>query len=64
MHDVAEAAKDPSAAEFLVIDVRSRASFAKGHVRGAFSLPLTDLAHEAVRLPHGLPLVTYCGGGT
>ena len=64
IHEVADAAKDPSGAEFLLLDVRSRSSFSRGHVPGAFSVPLTELHALAVRLPRGMPVVTYCAGGT
>jgi phage shock protein E len=42
------ATPDPSA--FLLIDVRSAAEFAAGHVRGAINLPLDRFAQEIERV--------------
>jgi phage shock protein E len=50
-----EAARAP-----LVIDVRSAADFARGHVPGAQHLPLAKLAQQTERLPKDRSIVTYC----
>jgi rhodanese-related sulfurtransferase len=50
-----QAARDP-----LVIDVRSAADYAKGHVPGARRFPLAQLAQQTARLPTDRPIVTYC----
>lgn len=44
----------------LVIDVRGKADYARGHLRGALHIPLAKLAERAKRLPHDRPIVTYC----
>jgi rhodanese-related sulfurtransferase len=44
----------------LVIDVRGAADFARGHVPGAWHLPLALLAQQTGRLPTDRPIVTYC----
>lgn len=50
------------APDFTIVDVRSRADFAAGHVRGAVSLPHGEIdATTAGALPDGL-LVVYCWG--
>ena len=46
--------------EFLLLDVRDRASFALGHIKGALSVPQTDLDALMARLPKDRELVTYC----
>ncbi len=65
MHDVVDWAKSPARdPEFVLLDVRSRDAFAKGHIPGAASVPLVELEALAARLPRDAELVTYCGGGT
>ena len=49
-----------SAGGALVIDVRGKADFARGHVRGARHIPLSELARRLERLPKDQPIVTYC----
>jgi rhodanese-related sulfurtransferase len=44
----------------VVIDVRSPADFAQGHIAGAINIPIERLF--AVELLDG-PLMTTCGGG-
>jgi rhodanese-related sulfurtransferase len=65
MGDVEEWVKAaPSDDDFVLLDVRSRASFSRGHIPGAMSVPLADLDLLSRRLPADRELVTYCGGGT
>ena len=62
MSDVAAAlaAEDPG---FIVVDTRSDASWAQGHVPGAMHLPGRRIADEAPgRIPAGTPVVVYCWG--
>lgn len=45
----------------LLVDVRSRQSYALGHAKGAVSLPLSELPQRASdELPEDVLLVTYC----
>jgi len=37
---------DPTAGDFLLLDVRPRDAFAKAHIAGAFSAPLEDSARS------------------
>ena len=48
---------------FIVVDTRSDASWAQGHVPGAMHLPGRRIADEAPgRIPAGTPVVVYCWG--
>ena len=54
------AAEEPG---FIVVDTRSDASWAQGHVPGAMHLPGRRIADEApARIPAGTPVVVYCWG--
>jgi 3-mercaptopyruvate sulfurtransferase SseA len=45
----------------VIVDVRSAASFESGHIPGARSIPLNDVAGRAVELKKlGKPVVFYC----
>lgn len=46
----------------MLIDVRSREEFRKGHIAGAVSMPFTDLKKNAAQLPKDRELVVYCRG--
>ncbi|WP_066948757.1 ArsR/SmtB family transcription factor [Microtetraspora fusca] len=46
----------------MVLDVRSAASYAEGHLPGAVSLPLAELGDRLDELPHDVEIVAYCGG--
>ena len=48
-----------------VLDVRSRAEFARGHVAGALNIPFWRLLSPAAAIPMSLndPIVLYCGHG-
>ena len=50
--------------EPTIIDVRDPEKYAARHVKGAQSLPHTQiLAGEKPDLPKDAPIVTYCGSG-
>jgi rhodanese-related sulfurtransferase len=60
--DVAAALAAPDAG-FVLVDTRSDASWAQGHVPGAMHLPGRRIAAEAgERIPAGTPVVVYCWG--
>jgi rhodanese-related sulfurtransferase len=62
--DVADVAAALAAGEpdFVLVDARSEASYANGHVPGAISLPHARITAETVaELPEGL-VVAYCWG--
>lgn len=46
----------------VVIDVRPTVEFEAGHVAGARSIPLENLAGSIAELPSGLEVVAYCRG--
>lgn len=49
---------------FLLLDTRTRDSFEKGHIEGAFCLPLDEIGVLAAGLPKDKELVTYCWNHT
>jgi len=48
--------------DVVVIDVRPEAEFAAGHVAGARSIPVTELAKRLKEIPKGKEIVAYCRG--
>jgi rhodanese-related sulfurtransferase/DNA-binding transcriptional ArsR family regulator len=46
----------------VVVDVRSAADYAAGHVPGAISLPAAALEHRLAGLPKGVEVIAYCQG--
>ena len=50
------------AGEALVLDVRPAVEFAAGHIPGATSIPLDELAERLGELPADLEIVAYCRG--
>jgi rhodanese-related sulfurtransferase len=56
-------AGDPSAVDFVLLDVRSPALFASGHVPGAVNLPHGKIvASKLAGYPADTLFVTYCAG--
>jgi rhodanese-related sulfurtransferase len=59
-----EAALDLAARGIRVVDVRTPAEFAAGHVPGAVNVPFDQIAARAGDLgPPGAPLLLYCRSG-
>lgn len=48
--------------EVTVLDVRPLAEYRAGHVPGACSIPVSELASRIAELHQGLPVVAYCRG--
>ncbi|MDP9183639.1 MAG: metalloregulator ArsR/SmtB family transcription factor [Actinomycetota bacterium] len=48
--------------DVVVLDVRPPAEYAAGHIRGARSVPLADLARRLRDLPKDNEVVAYCRG--
>jgi rhodanese-related sulfurtransferase/DNA-binding transcriptional ArsR family regulator len=46
----------------LVLDVRPAAEYAQGHIPGAFSIPIDELARRLNELPLEQEIVAYCRG--
>jgi rhodanese-related sulfurtransferase len=61
--DVADVAAVPAGErDFVLLDARSRSSYADGHLPGAISLPHAEITAETIAtLPEGL-VVAYCWG--
>jgi rhodanese-related sulfurtransferase len=63
--DVSDVAAALASSElgFVLVDTRSDASWAQGHVPGAINLPGRRIAADASeRIPAGTPVVVYCWG--
>jgi rhodanese-related sulfurtransferase len=60
--DRAELAKRLATGEVTVLDVRPVVEYRAGHIAGARSVPLAELAAHMAELPAGLPVVAYCRG--
>jgi rhodanese-related sulfurtransferase len=59
--DVYEASRN--APDFVLLDVRGPAAYARAHVPGAISLPHRDITAERMMAwPHGMLFVVYCAG--
>jgi 3-mercaptopyruvate sulfurtransferase SseA len=56
----AEAARLVKANEAVLVDVRSQEQFNKGHIRGAVSIPGSQLMQRLKELPAGKLIITYC----
>jgi rhodanese-related sulfurtransferase/DNA-binding HxlR family transcriptional regulator len=57
-----ELAERIAAGDVVVIDVRPAAEFAAGHIAGARSIPIDQLAANIRDLPAGVEVVAYCRG--
>ena len=51
-----------AAGDVVVVDVRPGAEFAAGHIAGARSIPIDQLAATIKHLPAGVEVVAYCRG--
>ncbi len=52
--------------EGIIVDVREKEEFAKGHIPMAINLPLSDIENGKVGLPRNKVILVYCenGGGS
>lgn len=46
-----------------IIDVRTPAEYADGHVKGSINIPLDQLQRSLARVPKGKPVITCCRSG-
>jgi rhodanese-related sulfurtransferase len=53
----------PSDSSLQLVDVRSQAEWLRGHLPGAVSVPLLDLALEAQDIDRSRPSLVYCHEG-
>lgn len=47
----------------MIIDLRDRASYARGHIKGAVNLPYEDMDSWETSLPMDKYLIFYCSRG-
>lgn len=47
----------------IIVDVREREEFVKGHIPMAVNLPLDDIRQGIISLPRGKILIVYCETG-
>ena len=47
----------------VILDVRTAAEFATGHVEDALNIPLDQLQQSLSRVPKGKPVITCCLSG-
>ena len=47
----------------VVLDVRSEAEFADGHIEGALNIPVEELASRIQEVPEGKPMLIVCRSG-
>lgn len=55
-----EAMKLVKADKAVFVDVRSKQSYDAGHIKGALSIPGSQLATRLKELPYGKMVITYC----
>lgn len=48
--------------DVVVLDVRARAEYEAGHIRGAVSIPVAELRSRLEHIPQGSDVVAYCRG--
>ncbi|MEX2262711.1 MAG: metalloregulator ArsR/SmtB family transcription factor [Bryobacteraceae bacterium] len=48
--------------DVVLLDVRPETEYASGHIRGALSVPIADLARRLKSLPKKKAIVAYCRG--
>jgi rhodanese-related sulfurtransferase len=61
--DLAELAALAAAERPLLVDVRTPAEFAAGHLPEARNIPVDELRSRLVELPRERPIVAYCQVG-
>lgn len=58
-----ERAKELVAAGATLLDVRTPAEHAGGHLDGSVNIPVSDLSRRVGELDRGKPVVVYCASG-
>ena len=46
--------------DLVIVDTRSMEAYDTGHIAGAISLPVAELADRYEELPKDIPLILYC----
>jgi rhodanese-related sulfurtransferase len=52
-----------STSNLSILDVRTSAEFAQGHLKGAINIPLSDLPVQLGQLDRNRPILVYCQTG-
>ncbi|MEZ4462406.1 MAG: rhodanese-like domain-containing protein [bacterium] len=47
----------------ILLDVRSRAEFEAGHIKGAINIPVDEVGRRSGELKQDAEIVLYCGSG-
>jgi 3-mercaptopyruvate sulfurtransferase SseA len=55
-----EAMKLVKAKKAIFVDVRSKDSYDAEHIKGAISIPLSDIVARVKEVPRGREIITYC----
>lgn len=50
-------------ANTILIDVRTKAEWDKGHIDGAVNIPVDELRNHLTEIPHDKQVITYCAVG-
>jgi rhodanese-related sulfurtransferase len=61
--DGPEAARLVAEENALVVDVRTPAEYAAGHVDGALNVPVQELPEGAAQIDRSRPVIVYCRSG-
>lgn len=48
--------------DYLIIDVRSIDEYKDGHIKGAISIPVSDIEKRIAEIPKDRPVIVYCNG--
>jgi phage shock protein E len=46
-----------------IIDVRTKAEFQQGHIKGAINIPLNNLSNHYAKMKKDAPVITCCASG-
>lgn len=46
-----------------IIDVRTKAEFQQGHIKGAVNIPLNNLSNHYAKMKKDAPVITCCASG-
>ena len=60
LEDFASLLESPGDSNVVVIDVRTREGFQRGHIPGAVSIPLAHLRNRVPEIDRDASIVTYC----
>lgn len=47
----------------IIIDVRTKAEYQGGHIKGSMNIPLNNLSNHYSKLDRNKPLITCCASG-